>query len=417
MSEDLGDLIEALRRFGLASEVEKGSIIVKRREVIIASGRKGAIRLKLKGNTIMLEDGGLLRSRKYEVPRDARGLETLAPLIYYSWVEANRGLQSKLSGYLVRAARRARAKRGCVSLFERLGLEYHEGDCTRLASLLAYGIYKYRVLAGISIDSVNLDGVYFPPKADEEVYSLLSSYLSLLRTFADELENVDEVVSAGNSLFERYGYMPDALKIDLDLSSYLDRLTYGWRVYLVALSALSKGVRLSRPPHSVALTEAALMGETLWARTGNGTVAVEPNTPVSSGLALVHYNQTGSKLSIIPRGSGNRGLKCVTRGSPSCRDTSIVVDPGYDALESALTAAKTGEAGVEIVYYSERPLVIVISRCLERLSIGSIGMGGRISMVDSLFPEKLVSWKKGVPRPDARPGDLGLYSKALGVIG
>ena len=417
MDEELGDIIEALKRFGLAGEVEKGSITVKRREVIIASGKKGAIRLKLKDNTITLEDGGLLKSRKYEIPRNAQGLDALVPLIYYSWVEANRGLQSKLSGYLVRAARRAKARRGCVFLFERLGLEYREGDCTRLAALLSYGIYKYRVLAGISIDSVNLEGVYFPPKADEEVYGLLSSYLSLLRTFAEELENVDEVVSAGNSLFERYGYIPDALKIDLDLSSYLDRLAYGWRIYLAALSAISKGVRLSRPPHSIALTEAALMGEALWARTGNGVVAVEPNTPVSAGLALVHYSQTGSKLSIIPRGSGNKGLKCVTRGSPACRDTSIVIDPGYGALENALTAAKTGEAGVEIVYYSGRPLVMAISRCLEGLSIGSIGMGGRISIVDSLFPEKLVSWKRGIPRPDARPGDLRLYNKALRVIG
>ncbi len=421
-NEEVSSVLRSLAlvagRYGFGSSIEDGVFRLRAWDAVVASiGNDSKIKILIDKKYIIIENIGIMTLKRIRVPRDDPG--TAVALAYYAWLDRQRSLESRILKILVRLGRTARPRRECPRIYENVSRSpYVEGTCTRLASLLAYGAYKARMILGIDPQDLVKDR-FFPPESEgKEIREYVSSLASLIRSLLPAYDSLAMSIIEGAKLFDRYRYIPSIVKVGLSLASYIDRLPLSWRVYLAGLNLVKPAIRLARNCRGLGMADAGILGESMWLRSGDGSVVCESESPASHGLALALFGKLGGRVGVI-RAESQKISKCLSYSSALCTGYSLVLDPGEASLRKAASCVSTGDCGVSIVYYGERPIVLVIDT-QGRVEPGSIVVAGlperSISMTDAARPEGLARIVRGKPSRGIRAESLRLFSDALNYV-
>jgi hypothetical protein len=418
MLEDSGGFLRKLAltasKYGLEGEVEEGNFILKHAGGIVISSLDSKIKIIIKDfNNIIVEERGSLQKKKVELDPSNPG--AIVATAYYMWLDVNKTLRAKIFSVLANLGRKSSPTRECINIVNSIpGINYTQGLCGRLASYLAYGVYKYRALTGQTLSAKHLDeAIFISGSIEENVRDVLTGFLSIMRTFSRAYKNFNIVIETGNKLFETYGQLPAALKLGIELSAWLDRLKRGWQIYATALSAFSCKARLARKCTGIGLHEAALMGEVLWAQTGDGHIACETNNKLAITGALVNYSFTSCRPFLLRNGGGS--VRCVSKSRPLCEETSIVIDPDPHGVRSAISKVLGGGYGVEIAYHNGEAIALVVSRNLEGITLINLG-DTRIKHIHIALAGKKFSRFRGKLAPQVKPEKIMYFDTAYRLL-
>ena len=369
------EILESLAEAGFTVEkTPSGSLIVSLPRDYRLAGEGALLDARIEGDSLIIRnrrDWGV-KSLIVSDPEEA------PPAIYYMWLEAYRDEARKIVSLSVKAARKSLPTSECRSFLEgKTGVRGDKRFCEHLLAGLTYGLAVAMTLLGKIYSFQELtQGLIVPPASlGETVNAGIVAALSLYRTLAPKLEAPERIAEAAARLVEEYGWGLLYSKAGLALALYIDRIPVSWPSIMPGLFYVDSIIRYIYPCRGVSLFEAGVQGESLWARTGDGTVSCRPRNPVSTAMASLYPPGPGAKP-LIPQVEA-RGERCLSLGAPECRGDSVVLFPEDRGLQELLLRYESG-ASLLLYYYREK-LVVAYARNNDEAKLGILGIGEDVS--------------------------------------